>query len=395
MKNVVLVAPLFPYTFYQFAIGFKQLGWRVLAIGDVHESLISPELSQHIDAYYYVADMNHYPHMKEAIAYFIHRFGTIDWIESNNEHWLKTDAQLREDFSIKEGLRPKQLSLYQSKLSMKTFYEQAHIPVARYQEVSTREQATAFASEVGYPLFVKPDVGVGSSVSIKLKEASDLVRFFETKPAIKFILEEFIEGDIYSFDGMTNSKGEVVFYTAHFFPINIAAIVNGTAESYFVTLKDIPTELVKIGLASVQAFSLKKRFFHFEFFRLRKTYPHLGKQGDFIALEANMRPPGGFMLEMINYANQLNAYHLYTHVVDHDDWSKQFHRAYVVAFASRKHHHRYAHPSDWIRQKYQNHIVFENQHPYPISIAMGDYFFLARFPTMDEATHFFDDVYAK
>jgi hypothetical protein len=395
-KNFVLIAPIFPYTFYQFAIGLKNQGFKVLVVGDVSEAYLPQALVEHMDGYYFVHDMNHYPNLIPAVAYFIERFGPIDYIESNIEHWLRYDAQLREDFNVSNGLRPNQLKIYQSKAKMKKFYEQANIPVARHQLLTTFESAKQFAETVGYPLFVKPDIGVGSQVSFKLKDESQLLDFFARKPEQPFILEEFIDGDIYSFDGMSNDTGEVVFYTGHHFPNNIASIVNEDAETYYVTLKHLPTELVEKGKAAVKAFGLNQRFFHFEFFQLKQDHPHLGKAGTFVALEANLRPPGGYTLEMINYANSVNAYHIYADVIATNSWQKKDqYPTFYCANASRKNHHQYRYDFQAIREKYGQAIVFENSYHYPISIAMGDYFFLAKFNTREEVESFFQFVLAK
>ncbi len=396
MKNFVLVAPIFPYTFYQFAHALKKQGFRVLVIGDVAEAYLPEPLKANIDGYYFVYDMNHYPNLKPALSYFIDRFGPIDFLESNIEHWLKYDAKLREDFQIPNGLRPAELITYQSKTSMKTFYQRANIPFARYQLLTTFQAAQAFAKQVGYPIFIKPDIGVGSQISFKLKDESQLLDFFARKPDQPFIMEEFIEGDIYSFDGMSNDQGDVVFYTGHHFPNNIASIVNEDAETYYVTLKDVPEELVNKGKAAVKAFGLNKRFFHFEFFKLHREYPHLGPAGSFVALEANLRPPGGYTMEMIDYANSVNAYQIYADVIATNTWNKtENHPTYFCANASRKNHHQYRHDFNMIREKYHDAIVFENSYPYPISIAMGDYFFLAKFSTRDAVESFFQFVLAK
>jgi hypothetical protein len=396
MKNFILIAPIFPYTFYQFAIGLKQQGFRVLVIGDVQDAYLPQPLTTNMDGYYFVHDMNHYPNLQEAVTYFVNRFGPIDYLESNIEHWLQFDAQLREDFKIPHGLRPIELKNFQSKSSMKKFYKKAGVPAARFQLLTTLASAIDFAKQVNYPLFVKPDIGVGSQVSYQLKNEDQLKDFFLRKPGQNFILEEFIEGEIFSFDGMSNDQSDVVFFTGHQFPINIASIVNEDAETYYLTLKTLPEALIAAGKASVKAFGIKQRFFHFEFFRLTKDYPHLGKAGTFVALEANLRPPGGYTMEMINYANSVNAYHIYTDVIATNQWeSKDSKPTFFCANASRKNHHQYRHDFNAIRQKFSQNLVFENSYPYPISIAMGDYFFLAKFQTKEEVDNFYQFVYAK
>ena len=331
--------------------------------------------------------------------YFISRFGKIDYIESNIEYWLKTDAYLRQRYQITTGLMPDALKSFQQKSSMKSFYQKAGIPFARYILLSTLDEAIKFANEVGYPVFVKPDMGVGSQRSFKLVNEEQLRDFFIRKPLLEvYIMEEYIEGDIYSFDGMANASSEVVFYTAHYFPNNIATIVNEDAETYYLTLKQdsIPPQLIEYGKKAVAAFALEKRFFHLEFFRLNRDYPHLGHKGDFVALEANLRPAGGFSMEMMNHANSVNAYQIYADVMMTNAVKPQpRHPQYYCAFASRKYHHQYRHNFETIRHHYQSAIVFEHDNPYPISLAMGDYLFLGKFETYEAVQQFFQFVLAK
>ena len=50
----------------------------------------------------------------------------------------------------------------------KIVIKKAGIPCARYHMVSTMEEGLAFIDEVGYPVIVKPDMGVGQPKRIVL-----------------------------------------------------------------------------------------------------------------------------------------------------------------------------------------------------------------------------------
>jgi dihydroorotase len=101
-------------------------------------------------------------------------------------------------------------------------------------------------------------------------------------------------------------------------------------------------------------------------------------------------------MEMINYANSVNAYHIYTDVIATNQWvSNSVKPTFFCAKAARKNHHQYRHDFQSIRQKFGTHLVFENAYPHPISIALGDYFFLAKFETKEEVDNFYQFVYAK
>ena len=65
---------------------------------------------------------------------------------------------------------------------MKGIYLDAGIPTARQHVVSTREAGRAFIEKVGYPVIVKPDVGVGATNTWKLESGADLDAFYDHLP---------------------------------------------------------------------------------------------------------------------------------------------------------------------------------------------------------------------
>ncbi|MBW3609732.1 MAG: AAA family ATPase, partial [Actinobacteria bacterium] len=127
--------------------------------------------------------MDHYEDVYRAVAYLAFRHGRIHRLDSNNEHWLALEAQLREDFNV-EGLRPSQIALQQSKRGMAQVYEAAGIPHPPEEPVVSPEQVRRFARVHGVPLIFKPDVGVGAArVRDLFAEARGMA------PAIVFIDE--------------------------------------------------------------------------------------------------------------------------------------------------------------------------------------------------------------
>lgn len=93
--NYIAISPMFPKSYWNFCDRLKQNGVTVLGIGDVAYDQLMDELKQSLTEYYYVKDMKNYDDMMRAVAYFIHKYGRIDWLESNNEYWLEQDAMLR------------------------------------------------------------------------------------------------------------------------------------------------------------------------------------------------------------------------------------------------------------------------------------------------------------
>lgn len=180
--------------------------------------------------------MENYDEMFRAVAFLSFHHGKIDWLESNNEYWLEQDARLREDFHITTGLQPKDMALIKHKSQMKKGYEKAKIPTARYHMVHDLESARKFLQEVGYPVIVKPDSGVGACDTWKITNEQELEQFFQNLPSIPYIMEEFVPGEICSYDAIVNSKGTVLFETGNVTPISIMDSVNthGSIRFYIV-----------------------------------------------------------------------------------------------------------------------------------------------------------------
>ncbi len=264
--NIVFLSPHFPPQYYRFCLNLKAAGANVLGIGDEPYDNLSPDVRSALTEYYQVDDMHDYDALVRACGFFTHRYGKIDRLDSLNEYWLSTEARLRDDFNI-FGVRGHEIDYIRRKSRMKAKFREAGVPVARGQVVRTADDARGLIRETGYPVIAKPDDGVGAIATYRLENDQDLAEFFATKPDTDYIMEEFIAGTIYSFDGLADRSGNPVFYTAHTFSQGIMETVNEARHIYYYSLRDIPPTLEKIGRECLKAFTVKERFFHIEFFQ--------------------------------------------------------------------------------------------------------------------------------
>lgn len=390
MQNFVLISPHFPETYYRFAEALKKNGFRVLGIGDAPYSELRNELKSSLDEYYCCFDMGNFDNEVHAVEYFKNKYGQIDYLESNNEYWLEKDARLREIFDIPNGVRPSELQYWQHKSLMKKHYKEAGAKVADYILVSDKESLLKFIDKVGYPVFIKPDMGVGAEGDYKISSLEDVNFFFNDKKSwITYICEQFIDGDIVSFDGVADSQSNAVFCASNFFPPSVADVVKEGKDLFYYTVKNIPEDLKEIGQKVIKAFGVKKRFFHLEFFRLKSPAKNVGKIGDIVALETNMRPAGGFTPDLINFSQSINCYQIYADVMAFDENREDLTMPkYYAACASRRNNVFYAHSDDEIKYKYRNFLCASGNYPYVLSGAMGDRFFMAKFSTLEEVNEF-------
>ena len=378
--NFIFISPHFPRVYWQFCNRLRNRGVNVLGIGDAPYDSLSEELKNSLTEYYAVGSLEDYDQVYRAVAFFAFKYGKIDWVESNNEHWLEQDAQLRTDFNITSGVQIAGMTSWKHKSDMKPYYEKAGIPSARYHEVSDKADALKFIKEVGgYPVIVKPDVGVGASDTWKLENDADLDEFFEIKPDVPYLMEEYVVGNIYSYDAISDSNGEPLFESSNWFPTSIADIVSGDEDLAYYTMAEVPKELRKVGRKALKAFGVKSRFVHFEFFKLSQAKKNLGKKGDFVGLEVNMRPAGGYTPEMMNYAHNCDVYEIYAEMVtDNKRLSADSNGDHYCVYASRKDNHEYRHSHEDILKKYGDRIVMCERMPDVLSGAMGNQMYTAQ-----------------
>ncbi len=388
--NFIFISPQFPKTYWNFCDRLKNKGVCVLGIGDTPYDELDDHVKNSLQEYYRVDNMENYEEMFRAVAFFSFRYGKIDWIESNNEYWLTQDARLRTDFNITSGYQNKEVMEIRSKSKMKKYYKKAGIPCARYHMVSTMEEGLAFIDEVGYPVIVKPDMGVGAAKTYRLANRKEVKAFYDQKPNIPYIMEEFISGRIISYDGIMNSKKEIIFDTSHIFPTPIMDIVNTQDHMVYYSAKKIDPKLRKMGRKAVRAFPGGSRFFHFEFFQLLEDKEGLGQIGDYVGLEVNMRPPGGYTTDMMNFANNADIYTIWADMVikDYTDFKTEDVRPYVCIFVSRRDNREYVHSHEEILMRYQQHIVMQERMPEALSDAMGNQMYTANFVEEKDAYAF-------
>ena len=395
MKNFVIISPHFPDSFYRFVKALKNNGFRTLGIGDSPYDMLPIGLYDCLDEYYGCWGMDNFDNEVKAVKYFEDKYGHIDYLESNNEYWLEKDARLRDIFGIDTGVGYQQIQMYQHKSLMKEGYKKAGAKTAAFILIDTFENALKFAKKVGYPIFIKPDYGVGAEGDFKIKNEEDLKHFFEVKdPGITYICEQYITGNIISFDGVADSNSNVVFCASNFFPPSISEIVEEHKDVFYYTLPEVPKDLLELGKKVVKAFQVKKRFFHMEFFRLTEDVPGLAKKGEIIPLETNMRPAGGYTPDLINFANSADCYQIWADVMAFDEIRHDYsgNKHYYAACASRRDNASYVYSDNEVLERYKDKMAAHGRYAPVFAGAMGDRYFMAKFETMEEMEEFRDFV---
>ena len=391
MRNFIFISPDFPSNYWKFCKQLQNNGFNVLGIGDCPYDALSDETRSSVNEYYWVSSLENYDEVCRAVAFFTFKYGKIEYIESNNEYWLERDAMLRSEFNVKTGFGARDVKKIKFKSAMKKYFAKAEVKVAKHCIVKSVTGCKKFVEEVGYPVIVKPDNGVGANDTRKITNDIELSEFLLNKQPVQYIMEEYIDGEVNTYDAIVDGDGNPVFETGNVTPDSLMDVVNKNGESVFYILNEPHADIVEAGRRVLKAFGVKNRFVHFEFFRLSKNQ-NAGEKGEILGLEVNMRPSGGISPDMMNYANSTDVYKIWADVLAYGNTELKCGEKFYCAFAGRRDGKEYALSENDIKQKYAAELKQTGRVPDVLSGAMGNLMYIAAFKTKKAMNEFYAEV---
>lgn len=367
--NSVFLSPNFPPNFANFAVQLKQAGACVLGLGDDHYDDLSGDVRRSLTDYYRVSSMHNYDELVRAMGYFTHRYGKMDHLDSHNEYWLETEARLRTDFNI-EGIDVHQIGKIKRKSEMKEVFIKAGLKPARGRVCNNKDELLAFINEVGCPVVAKPNIGVGAAKTFKICSEAEIDNYLAEKLPEEYIVEEYCEGQIVTYDGLVDGNGDVVFSSSLRYSRGVMEVVNEDSDIYYHTVRQIEPELEAAGIATLKAFDMRKRFFHLEFF--------MKEDGTITPLEVNIRPPGGLTLNMMNYTFDADCYRTWANLIVNGVSEPLGERSHLVFYVGRKDRIPYQMTHQQVLEKCSAVMMHHERLNDVFSGALGNYGYLLR-----------------
>ncbi|MBX9096732.1 ATP-grasp domain-containing protein [Streptococcus gordonii] len=385
--NYIVISPYYPQNFQQFTIELANQGINVLGIGQEPYDQLDQPLKDALTEYFRVENLENIDEVKRAVAFLFYKHGPIDRIESHNEYWLEQDAQLREQFNV-FGAKPKDLKKTKFKSEMKKLFKKAGVPVVPGQVVKTLSGVDLAVNKLGLPLIAKPDNGVGAAATFKLETKEDVEHFkSEWDQETVYFFEKFVQsGEICTFDGLVDKDGQIVFSTTFDYahtPLDL--MIYKMDNSYYV-LKDMDPKLRAYGEAIVKAFGMKERFFHIEFFR---------DGDDYVAIEYNNRPAGGFTIDVYNYAHSIDLYKGYASIVAGEPFPATHMEPQFCLATSRRASTNYAYAEADLLEKYRDNFKVKKDMPAAFAELQGDYLYMLTTPSRDLMEQMIEDFSKK
>lgn len=372
--NVLFVSCHYPPTSTLFCQRLAEVGGTVLGVGDTPEASLPAHLRESLRGYKHLSDMNDVEAVVETAREFRDRFGGIDRVDSNIEHWLPVEAEVRKALGV-PGMRPDYLAHARSKIGMKELFAEAGCPLMAGMAVDDLERLREFVAFHGFPVFFKPDTGVGALGTFKVESQEDLEARIAGGIPAGYLCEPYIKGRIVTFDGLADRNSEVFYCTSHAYQ-GVADMIRENTNARLFSFRELPTGLEELGRRAVKAFGIKERFFHIEFF---ETAP-----GEYLALEMNLRAPGSTVLHLMNYAADLDIFKVWARMLVHGETKLNYERKYHAAHVGRRHHLQYRHDHAAVLARLGSALVHHANLPKEDHAGLGNEAYIIRHESFDE-----------
>jgi len=192
VPHVVFIAPRFLGNTNRYVKAFADLDAVTLSVvsGDPAER-IPPSLRPRIAGHYRVDDCMDTAQLTHAVRAITKSIGPIDRLAGMLEELQLPMAEVRDALGL-EGLSAKTARAFRDKDRMKEVLRARDVPVARSALARSRGDLDAFVADVGYPVIVKPQAGLGARATYRIETAADLAALAPPTPIAPLQVEEFV-----------------------------------------------------------------------------------------------------------------------------------------------------------------------------------------------------------
>ena len=329
--NVLLISPGYPADIPEFVRGLAACGARVFGVGDQNVGGL-PELTRRsLSEYVQVSSLWDSGRVISELQQQL-RGQELDRIECLWEPGVLLAAELREHFGV-PGLTVEHAQLFRDKEAMKLALDEAGIRTPRHVAVDSVAGCWTAVEDIGFPVILKPIDGAGSADTYRVatrEELRSVLPMLRHVPRIS--VEEFIDGEEYTFDTITIDN-EIVYYNiAWYRPRPLIARSNEWISPQVIALKDVDDEHlaggVQMGFDVIDALQFGTGFTHMEWYRKA--------DGEIVFGEIGGRPPGAHQVDQMKYACDFDVFKAWGQAITQGRVEECVERRYNVAMIFKR-----------------------------------------------------------
>lgn len=274
-------------------------------------SALAPKMSSdtrdRVRGFVQIDDAFNPDHLESAVRRMAAELGTgrVDALAAILEPLQVPLAVVRERLGIR-GMDAAEADRFRNKSRMKDTLRAAGIPCARHRLATSVDEALDFADDI-MPLVAKPPAGAGAIDTFRVDTRSQLESWLgHTAPteAGPLLLEEFVQGDEFSFDSVTIDGHEVFHSISSYSPTPLEVMSTPWIQWTVLFPRHIDgpefAPIAKAGPEALAALGMVTGMSHLEWFR--RT------DGSIAISEVGARPPGAQMTSLLSYAHGHDFY---------------------------------------------------------------------------------------
>jgi biotin carboxylase len=301
--NVVFLAPSYPPEMQQYTRGLAEVGASVYGVGDAPLASLPRSLRAHLTDYLQVPRLLDEDDVVARVHAWM-RGRSVDRVLANWEVMVLTAARLREKFGV-PGMSVDTVRGFRDKQLMKERVAAAGLRTPRSVRVRSGAEARAAAAQLGYPLVLKPIAGAGSADTYACGSEREFEQALAaTQHVGEASVEEFIEGEEFTFDTVCIGGKPVYMNVAQYLPKPIIARSEEWISPVIITVRDLQQPAVAGGIALgkqvLGALGMGDGFTHMEWFRK--------PSGEAVFGEIGCRPGGACLVDQMNYTSDIDLF---------------------------------------------------------------------------------------
>jgi len=321
--NIVMISPGYPAEMALFARGLATAGASVIGVGDQPASSVPAAARDALAHYLPVGSLAD----GDAVAGAVHKLARqvrIDRVECLWEPYMLLAARLREELGL-PGLTVGQTVPFRDKELMKKLLGAAGLRTPGHESSQTVAGVWAAAERLGFPLVIKPIAGAGAADTYRADSPAGLDAILPMLRHVpEVIVEEFIDGEEFTYDTIC-AGGRVLFENICWYrPRPLLTKLHEWMSPVTVALRELDAPDLQagraLGAAAIEALGFRDGFTHMEWYRTAG--------GEAVFGEIGARPPGGRMVDIMNYATDADLFSAWAQAITTGQISEPIERRY-------------------------------------------------------------------
>ncbi len=313
MRHVALVAPHFLPNTNRYVEAFAALDGLTLSLisGDP-ASAIPRALHSHVAGHYQVQDVGDPAQLARAARSLQQSVGPIDRLTGMLEQLQLPLAEARQAVGL-PGMHAEVARRFRDKDRMKEVLRAHGVPVARSALVSSPAELRRFIGQVGFPIIVKPQAGLGTRATHRVESEADLTALerlgMVPTSAVPLQAEEFVRAREHTCETVTINGKAVWRSGTRYFPTPLEVLETPWVKYCVLLPREVEspwTEFSAINDAALSALfgpnpgPAGTALTHMEWF--------LREGGGMLVNEVGARPPGVQIMPLMSLAHETDLF---------------------------------------------------------------------------------------